>query len=114
MHELSLAQSLMDVVAESAAREGIARVQRVTVVVGEWSAIVPDALIHCFEMLAVETGGLFDGASLVVTRKAAEGECKACGERFPAEVNGLRCPTCGGAARLITGTELSVDSYEGE
>lgn len=114
MHELSLAQSLMDVVAESAAREGIHRVRTVTAVVGEWSAIIPEVLINCFDMLAAEGNDLFAGARLTVTRQPAMGECKSCGERFPAELTGLLCPACGAAARLISGTELAVDSYEGD
>ena len=114
MHELSLAQSLMDIVADSAAREGISRVRQVTAVVGEWSAIVPEVLANCYEMLAAEAGAIFEGSHLIVVTQPAMGECKACGERFPAEVTGLLCPTCGSAARLITGTELAVDSYEGD
>ncbi|HYF92500.1 MAG TPA: hydrogenase maturation nickel metallochaperone HypA [Symbiobacteriaceae bacterium] len=114
MHELSLAQSLMDVVSESAAQEGIRRIHRVTAVVGAWSAIIPEVLTNCYDMLAAEAGDLFAGSQLIIVTKPAMGECKSCGEQFPAEVTGLICPACGSGARLITGTELAVDSYEGD
>ncbi|HWI65485.1 MAG TPA: hydrogenase maturation nickel metallochaperone HypA [Symbiobacteriaceae bacterium] len=114
MHELSLAQSLMDVVVESAAREGISRVRRINIIIGEWSAIIPDALTGSFEMLAAESGGLFAQAELNITKRPAMGQCKACGAEFPAEAHGLICPQCGSAARLLTGLELAVDSYEGD
>lgn len=115
MHELSLAQSMMDLVAESAAREGIRHISRVTVVVGQWSAVLPYALTSCFEMLAAEwPGALFGGAELIINQQPAMAECRACGQQFPAEEAGLICPTCGSGARLLTGTELAVDSYEGD
>jgi hydrogenase nickel incorporation protein HypA/HybF len=115
MHELSLAQSMMELVADSAAREGIAHVKRVTVIIGQWSAVVPYSLTSCFDMLAAEwDGGLFQGAELIINQQPAMAECKACGKQFPAEETGLICPACGSGARLLSGTELAVDSYEGD
>jgi hydrogenase nickel incorporation protein HypA/HybF len=114
MHEFSLAQSLMQLVEESARQEAITHVRRVTVVVGEWSAVMPDALAGSFAILAADSGGLFTDAELQVTQRAAHGECNVCGQQFPAEEGGLFCPGCGAAAHLISGNELYVDSYEGD
>lgn len=114
MHEISVAQSMMDVVAESARQRNIRQVRRINLIIGEWSAISPEALTTCFEMVAQESGELFAGAQLVIRQALATGECLTCGERFPADITGLSCPDCGGAARLIAGTELAVDSYEGD
>lgn len=133
MHEFSLAQSLMNVVAESAQAESITHISRVTVVVGEWTAVLPDALAASFALLAEAGVGrpdgahdladagapgpgqaLFRGAELVIVCQPASGICVECGEDFAASAAGLICPRCGGAARLKAGHELYVDSYEGE
>ncbi|MGE5675528.1 MAG: hydrogenase maturation nickel metallochaperone HypA [Mycobacterium leprae] len=114
MHEFSLAQSLMGLVADSARQQGIRQVHQVTVVVGEWSAVLPEALTGSFEILAQTGDELFRGAELVVVRSAAMGLCGGCGQRFEAGESGLICPQCGGSAQLASGNELYVDSYEGD
>ena len=86
----------------------------VTLRVGEWSAVLPDSLETGFSVLAALEGDLFAGTELVIRREPARGVCSACGERFPAGPAGLICPRCGGAARLETGVELEIESYEGE
>lgn len=114
VHELSLAQSIVDVVTENARGMGIRRVRRVTVLVGEWSAVVPESLEVGFHFLAAAAGDLFDGVELKVTLEPVEGACTACGHRFAPGHTGLTCPACGGVARLMTGTALQIQSYEGE
>lgn len=114
MHEFSLAQSLMGLVGESARQEGISHIRRVTVVVGEWSAVLPDALTGSFAILAADSGELWKDAELLIVKNPTTGECEGCGHRFEVEEAGLFCPVCGAAARLTSGTELYVDSYEGE
>ncbi|HYF95304.1 MAG TPA: hydrogenase maturation nickel metallochaperone HypA [Symbiobacteriaceae bacterium] len=115
MHEFSLAQSIADLVTGSAREEGISRIRRVTVLVGEWSAVLPDALTTSFAAIAGVSGPILEGAEMVVQISPAMGECAACGGlRFPASEGGLTCPGCKGGAILVSGTELRVDSYEGD
>lgn len=114
MHELSLAQSIADVVAESAAQRGIRRVSRVIVVVGEWSSVVPEALAVGFQFVAAAAGDLLAGAELQVIPEPVQAECTSCGHAFAAGQTGLTCPVCGGPARLTAGMALQIDSYEGE
>jgi len=114
LHEVSLAQSLLDVLEESAREQGITRVHRVKVVVGQWSAVLPEALSTSFELLAAHVGPPLTGAELTIAVNPAVGECTTCGERYDADEKGLSCPACGGTARLVSGTELYIDSYEGE
>lgn len=115
MHEFSLAQSLMALVEEDAGKRGIRHVSRVKVVVGAWTAVLPDALSASFAILAETGGELFRGAELVIVERPATGECTQCGHTFEAGELGLAaCPRCGGVARLVSGNELYVESYEGE
>lgn len=114
MHELSLAQSVIDRVAEHARGRGIRQVHRVTVRVGAWSAVLPDSLLFGFELLSQAAGEPMAGAEMVIQSVPAEGECTACGHRFLVGEAGLCCPACGGSARLTAGAELDIESYEGE
>jgi hydrogenase nickel incorporation protein HypA/HybF len=52
LHELGLAEGILAVVLEVAARE---RVERVRVSVGELQRVVPDSLRFCFELAAQDT-----------------------------------------------------------
>ena len=114
MHELGLAQNVIDAVGADARRRGFARVRRVTLRVGEWSAVLPDSLEAGFSVLASLEGGLFAGTELRIEREPARGVCTACGRSFPAGRAGLVCPACGGTGRLEKGVELEITSYEGE
>lgn len=114
MHEFSLAQSIIDLVTESAQAQGIQQVRRVTVVVGEWSAVLPDALSTSFAVIAGVSGDLLEGAAMAVIARPATARCAGCEQEFAVARQGLFCPACGSAAELLTGTEFYVDSYEGE
>jgi len=114
MHELSLAQAIIDQVGEHARAQGFRRVKRVTLRVGEWSAVLHDSLIFGFELLSQAAGEPMAGAELEIRSVPAEGACSACGRRFRVGESGLICPDCGGAAKLVAGDELDIESYEGE
>ncbi len=113
MHELSLCESIVAIVADSARREGLHRVTRVTVDIGVASAIDPDALLFCFPIVTEGTAAA--GAELVVNRIALKARCTACGTDFSPETLISPCPSCGGHDRtLLAGREMRVASFEGE
>lgn len=114
VHELGLAQNVIEAVGADARRRGFRRVKRVTLRIGEWSAVLPESLEAGFAVLAALEGGLFAGTELLIEREPARGVCTVCGRSFPAGRSGLICPGCGGAGRLQSGVELEVKSYEGE
>jgi hydrogenase nickel incorporation protein HypA/HybF len=64
MHEVSIAQALVDQAKAAAAREGMASVRRVGVCVGPYSGVCPEALTFAFEIL--RDGPVLGGASLDV------------------------------------------------
>jgi|GEM_PF-6522881 len=55
MHEASLIQNLLEIVLESAAANGITRVERIHLVVGEGHGALPDALDFAFRALSQDT-----------------------------------------------------------
>lgn len=107
MHELSIAESVVDAVLE---RTGERPVSCVRVRVGRLSGVVADALDFCFELATVGTP--LQGASLEIEQPGGTAHCRSCGHDFVLEDLILLCP-CGSAdVDVLTGGELSVMSVE--
>lgn len=107
MHELSIASSIVDLVAEAAAGR---KVCRVIVEIGQLSGVSSDALAFCFPEVARGT----DAQSAVLEICEIEGvaRCEACGEEFVTPSLLTAC-TCG-SVRLhrVKGDELNIKSIE--
>jgi hydrogenase nickel incorporation protein HypA/HybF len=111
MHELSIAQSIVDTVREHpAARQG-RRVLRIGVSVGEISGVAVDALEFCFSMTV--RGTEFDGAALHVEAVPVRYRCDGCGREFHPREFVAECPACGATrATMIAGDELGLSFLE--
>lgn len=108
MHELSIAEAVLDVALEHA---GGRRVTRVELRVGHLRQVVPDALAFSFELVARGTPA--EGAALELEEIAAEGDCRACGARSRLPGFPLQCAACGGLdLEIVRGEELCVESLE--
>jgi hydrogenase nickel incorporation protein HypA/HybF len=107
MHELSITQSVVDAVCERAAGR---TVRKVTVQVGALTAVVPEAMRFCFDVVA--EGTVVAGAALEIERRAAVVRCRDCGADFEPPDLILLCP-CGSADVTVTaGRELQILSME--
>jgi hydrogenase nickel incorporation protein HypA/HybF len=108
MHELSIADAVVQIVSRHANGR---RVTRVELKVGHLRQVVPDALDFAWELLT--EGTPLDGAELAIEEVPAGVRCEACGGEsvlagFPAI-----CGACGSASVHVTGgDELLVDSLE--
>lgn len=94
MHELSIAQSIIDIVNRYAAQRCVEKVVRVGVRIGGFSCIEESSLIFCFD--AVKKGSVASEAILEIEKEPARGECMGCGEVFELKGLILKCPVCGG------------------
>lgn len=111
MHELSITQSILNIVNEHAQRAGAAKVTAIHLIVGELTGFVDDSLHFYFEMLS--PGTLAEGAKLDIRRVPATVQCRACGFEFHLEGYQWICPRCqavGGS--VLRGREFQVDSIE--
>lgn len=107
MHELTIAQSVVDAVLE---RTGDRPVTTVRLQVGKLAGVVPDALQFGFDL--VTAGTPLAGAALLIEEPYGEGRCRSCGERFPVEDLLVLCE-CGSAdVELLGGRELQVTSVD--
>lgn len=108
MHELSIAESIVNIVTEKAATAGATRVTNVTLQIGALSCVHEDSLRFSFDLVTANT--LLAGAELVVERVPVTVHCPVC-ER-DVELPGIqkfRCPICDTpSADIRTGRELDI------
>jgi hydrogenase nickel incorporation protein HypA/HybF len=113
MHELSLAESVLQIIEESARSQPFSRVRSVTLEIGQLAAVEPDALRFCFD--SVTGGTLADGARLEIIETAGAGRCAECGKvvAMP-EPYGL-CPDCGSPRlQIVAGDKMRVRDLQVE
>jgi len=114
MHELSVAQRIVEIAEEQATKSGLARVTAIKVRIGGLTTVVPEALNFCFAFAREDT--LASGAELVIEEVPAEAKCNSCGQSFPVtDAFFLVCPSCSSPdTTLLKGQELDLLSIEGE
>ena len=114
MHELAVAEQLLQLVEDEARKAGAQRVLAVHLVLGEHSHIAEEALRFHFERLT-SRGSLAAGARLHVQRKPMRFHCPECDVGYTPSVGNWRCPRCGRVGKLREpGDELRVESLEVE
>jgi hydrogenase nickel incorporation protein HypA/HybF len=111
VHEMAIAQNILDIAIAAAERGGAQRITRVNVVAGEMRAIVPMQLTFCFGIAAENT--IASKAELNLDIVPVKGICRACGDDFIVKDFSYICPRCGGSDVEITGgTELRIKDIE--
>lgn len=107
MHELAIAENIVDAICERADGR---RVRRVIVRIGALTAVVPEAMRFCFD-LACE-GTVAEGARLEIEERPGAARCRSCGAEVELADPILLCP-CGSADLAVTaGRELQIVSME--
>jgi hydrogenase nickel incorporation protein HypA/HybF len=111
MHEMSLAQSIVEIVERTAAANGGGRVSAVRLEVGALSHVEVEALRFCFD--AVTRGGAAEGARLELDSPPGQAWCMPCGATVPLARLGDACPHCGSHQLQVTqGEEMRVKDIE--
>lgn len=111
MHELSVAQGILDLVQQHVPQDQAASVRAVTVRLGALSGVVADSLEFCFS--AIVAGTPYSGASLSIDRVLTRARCADCAGEFGVDGLVFRCPHCAGShITVISGDELQVTSVE--
>ena len=101
MHEMAIAQSIVEIVEEHARRDGFARARTVHLAIGLLSTVEPRALEFGFEVAARGTAS--EGATLVIERPAGSARCVDCDALIEVAAHGEPCPACGGYRWLVVG-----------
>lgn len=113
MHEVAIAQNLLDIACQSAKENDLRKIDKISVVAGELNAIVLDALQFAFQVISQNT--IAEGASLEYRQIPALVKCESCNKEFHWKESGYFCPYCFQLSnQLIQGNELYVDYIEGK
>lgn len=112
MHELGVVFHIIKRVEELGEENDLQKVSRVTVEVGEVSAIIPSYLTDCWNW-AVKKSALLDGAQLAIETLPAITWCNSCQTTYPTVPHGKICPNCGsGETWLQQGNEFNLKEIE--
>lgn len=113
MHELSLAQNILEIVCRTAEENALKKVTVVSVVGGELGGIVVDALQFGFEVCS--KGTVAQGAKLLYREFPALIRCNSCNHEFPWKTYGYSCPQCSQmGGEMFQGNEFYVEYIEGD
>jgi hydrogenase nickel incorporation protein HypA/HybF len=108
MHELSIAEGVVEVALRHARGRPVAVVE---LRVGHLRQVVPSALEFAFQLVA--EGTALEGAELRMEEVPAAGRCRSCGTDTQLPDLPLCCRRCGSPDVEITrGEELLVDALE--
>ncbi len=111
MHELSVAQDMMEIINQHLPARPDVKVKRVKLIIGEMAGVVPESLEFCFQVLT--PGTPLEGAVLTIDRIPVELECRSCSGKFTTEAPVFLCPSCGGRnVEMLRGNELRVSEIE--
>lgn len=113
MHEVSIAQNIVEVALNALRGHAPARVTAVNIKLGPLSGVDADALRFAFEVVREDTP--LAQATLNVGLTTLGLECNACGQTFQPEEYQFACPHCQSSSiRLISGDELEIVDLEVE
>ena len=112
MHELGIAETIVETITERASACDAARVTGVRLRVGEASGVAVDSLTFCFEMLANQDP-MLAGLKLEIDSVPHRARCPHCASEFAIEEFIARCPTCGEwSSEVLSGTDLQIVEVE--
>ena len=113
MHEMSVAQNILEIVREHISDGEENKVRAIKLKIGELSGIVPDALEFCFSTMIDRTE--FEQASLHIVHIPIAAVCNVCKQQSKLEYGVFICPSCySNDIELLTGKEMQVVSIEVE
>jgi len=101
MHELYLAESILNIVQDYAAKQHFNKVNSISLSFGRLSCIESGSLQFAFEVQAKDT--LAEEASLDFKILPAVIHCFSCAKDLEVEIYSALCPNCGGEEVMLTG-----------
>ncbi len=103
MHEMSLCESIVQILEENAKSQGFAKVKTVWLEIGGLSGVEPEAMRFSFD--AVTRGTLADRARLEIIEVPGQAWCLQCARNVAVKQRFDACPDCGGYQLQVTGGE---------
>ncbi|MGE4291465.1 MAG: hydrogenase maturation nickel metallochaperone HypA [Desulfovibrio sp.] len=115
MHEMSLIESIMNILADERDRKGLGKITKVTLQNGRLAGVVTDSILFAWE--ALTPGTQFEGCEVVVHDTPLVLSCFSCKKEFEAQSAMLAaCPHCGQEIghSVVSGREFLIENIEVE
>jgi len=107
MHELGIAENILDIVRQSVPDGQTSTVRDIRIRVGPFAGVVPDSLKFCFDALSGDAG--MENAVLRIEQTPLAASCRDCGTKSEIQNFIFRCPACSSVnLEIISGKELEV------
>ena len=111
MHEMSVAEGILQVLEEQAVQQQYNKVNTVWLEIGPLAMIDSDALAFCFE--AVMKNSIADGATLHIIKLQGKAFCVQCTETVTITQRYDSCSHCGSYQLQVTqGDEMRIKELE--
>ncbi|MEK7818290.1 MAG: hydrogenase maturation nickel metallochaperone HypA [Bacteroidota bacterium] len=111
MHELSIAQSIVETVKQNVPKEQLTNVLFVNVKVGEISGVIADSLEFSFSAIIAESE--LQNAKLVIQKIPFTLQCQDCNAIEQNKFGVSLCSSCASTnTKVISGNELQVVDIE--
>ena len=111
MHELAVAQALVEQVNAVIDQHHAAQASMIRVRIGPLAGVVPELLASAFPLAAA--GSRMEHAELDLVAAPIQVRCQTCGAETEAALNRLICGACGdGHTQVISGDDLLLESVE--
>jgi hydrogenase nickel incorporation protein HypA/HybF len=111
MHEMGIANSILEGVAKELERRPGTRPLKVGVRIGALAGVDPDALSFAFEALTLDTD--FAGLAIDIEYVAPRSRCRECSREFEVRNYELFCPACGSLnTERLSGDEMEFTYLE--
>jgi hydrogenase nickel incorporation protein HypA/HybF len=113
MHEMVVTESILRITLDHAARAKAAKVNAITIRLGQLSSLVDDSIRFYWDLIAADT--IAEKAELRFERIPARALCLDCAAEFALAKDSFTCPKCKSERFKITaGEEMTVESIEVE
>ena len=111
MHEMSLAENVLQIIEDAARTQNFRRVRAVVLEIGKLAAVEAEAMHFCFD--AVTRGSIAEGAQLEIIETPGAGRCQACGMTVAMQEQYGLCPECGSPQlEIIAGNQMRIKDLE--
>jgi hydrogenase nickel incorporation protein HypA/HybF len=111
MHEMSLAEGVLQLIEDAARAQEFSKVTTVWLEIGQLSGVEVEAMKFCFD--AVTRDSIAEGAALEIVATPGTGWCMQCSQTVPMQEVFGECPQCGSHQMQVTGgTEMRVKELE--
>jgi hydrogenase nickel incorporation protein HypA/HybF len=111
MHEISLAEGVLQMIEDAARQQHFSKVTTVWLEIGQLAGVEVEAMRFCFD--AVTRGSVAEGAQLEIVATPGSGWCRQCSAAVALSASFGACPQCGSYQVQVTGgTEMRVKELE--